>query len=49
MQRKKKLQIGLSNFRQLIDQNGYFVDKTLFIKELIDSGYHVLLMPRPRR
>ncbi|MEM0991881.1 MAG: AAA family ATPase [Bacteroidota bacterium] len=49
MQRKKKLQIGLSNFRQFIDENGYFVDKTLFVKELMDSGYHVLLMPRPRR
>ncbi|MEN0047431.1 MAG: AAA family ATPase [Bacteroidota bacterium] len=49
MQRKKNLQIGTSDFRHLIDENGYFVDKTLFIKELIDSGYHVLLMPRPRR
>lgn len=49
MQRKKRLQIGLSNFRHFIEANGYFVDKTLFIKELIDSDFHVLLMPRPRR
>ncbi|MEM8527208.1 MAG: AAA family ATPase [Bacteroidota bacterium] len=49
MRRKKNLQIGLSDFRHLIDENGYFVDKTLLIKELIDTGYHVLLMPRPRR
>jgi hypothetical protein len=49
MQRKRNLQIGTSDFRHLIDENGYFVDKTLLIKELIDSGYHVLLMPRPRR
>ncbi|MEN0051230.1 MAG: AAA family ATPase [Bacteroidota bacterium] len=49
MRRKKNLQIGISDFRHLIEENGYFVDKTLLIKELIDSGFHVLLMPRPRR
>lgn len=49
MQRKKQLQIGQSDFRNMIKANGYFVDKTLYIKELIDSAYHVLLMPRPRR
>ncbi|MEM8525968.1 MAG: AAA family ATPase [Bacteroidota bacterium] len=49
MQRKQQLQVGQSDFRNMIKANGYFVDKTLFIKELIDSGFHVLLMPRPRR
>lgn len=49
MRRKKQLQIGQSDFRNMMKANGYFVDKTLYIKELIDSGYHVLLMPRPRR
>ena len=45
----KKLIIGNSNFKSLIERNGYFVDKTLFIKELIDNEYDVVLIPRPRR
>jgi hypothetical protein len=27
----------------------YYVDKSLFIKEVIDRGAEVLLLPRPRR
>ncbi|MEM1325701.1 MAG: AAA family ATPase [Bacteroidota bacterium] len=49
MQQQKNLQIGVSDFRHLIDEGGYFVDKTLLIKELVDSGFHVSLIPRPRR
>ena len=49
MQRKKKLHIGPSDYKHIIDQNGYFVDKTPLIKEFIDSSYYILLMPRPRR
>ena len=49
MTRKKTLQIGTSNFKKLISSNAYFVDKTLFIKEIIDSSYEVMLIPRPRR
>ncbi|MFO7734682.1 MAG: AAA family ATPase, partial [bacterium] len=45
----KKLPIGISDFRDLIDDNYYFVDKSLFIKEIIDRGDKVLLIPRPRR
>lgn len=46
---RKRLKIGTSDYRKLIEDNGYFVDKTLFIKEIIDSAHEVMLIPRPRR
>ncbi|MCX6580171.1 MAG: AAA family ATPase [Candidatus Aminicenantes bacterium] len=45
----KKLPIGISDFKDIITGNYYYVDKTLFIKEIIDSGDKTLLIPRPRR
>ncbi len=45
----KKLPIGTSDFRDIVTGNYYYVDKTLFIKEVIDSGDKILLLPRPRR
>jgi hypothetical protein len=45
----KKLPIGVSDFKDMITGNYYYVDKTLFIKEIIDSGDKILLIPRPRR
>lgn len=45
----KKLPIGIDNFEELISQNYYFVDKSLLIKELLDNGAKVTLIPRPRR
>lgn len=49
MQKRKLLKIGPSDFKKLIEGNGYFVDKTLFIKEVIDNGHEVIVIPRPRR
>ena len=46
---KKALPIGISDFEKLITQDYYFVDKSLFIKEILDSGAEVTLIPRPRR
>jgi len=45
----KKLPIGVSDFKEVITENCYFVDKTFLIKELIDDGSKVVLIPRPRR
>jgi hypothetical protein len=45
----KKIPIGIDNFERIIKENYYFVDKTMFIKEIIDDGSQVLLLPRPRR
>jgi len=47
--RQKQLPVGISDFEKLITQNYYFVDKSLLIKEILDSGAEVTLIPRPRR
>ena len=46
---KKKIAIGVEDFKELIDKDGYFVDKTLMIKKLIESRAKVTLFTRPRR
>ncbi len=45
----KKLPVGISDFKKIIEEGYHYVDKTLFIKEIIDSGDTILLIPRPRR
>ncbi|MCT4507455.1 MAG: AAA family ATPase [Tepidibacter sp.] len=45
----KKIPIGISDFKKLITENYYYVDKTLFIKDIVEDGSSVILMPRPRR
>lgn len=49
MTKKKRIQKGRSDFKHIVANNGYFVDKTLLVKEFYESDDHVLLMPRPRR
>ncbi|HBL98283.1 TPA: AAA family ATPase [Candidatus Dependentiae bacterium] len=49
-QKKKKLiPIGIDDFERIVEGNYYFADKSLLIKELLDSGAVVTLIPRPRR
>lgn len=43
------LPVGVENFEDLIQTGYYFVDKTLFIRELIDMKGKVNLFTRPRR
>jgi hypothetical protein len=43
-----RLRIGSDDFKDYRDTEGYVVDKSLFIREVID-GSKVLLFPRPRR
>ncbi len=45
----KKLPIGISDFKKLIEDGYYYVDKTLFIQELTEVAGEVLLITRPRR
>ncbi len=42
------LPVGESNFRELVEKY-YYVDKTLFLKEFIDTWPKVSLFTRPRR
>ncbi len=44
-----KLPIGESDFRTIIDKKFNFVDKTLFIKDIIEDSAKVILITRPRR
>ena len=46
---KKPLPIGVEFFREFKKNDYYYVDKTLFIKELIDKKGKVNLFTRPRR
>ncbi|OOM73832.1 putative AAA-ATPase [Clostridium sp. BL-8] len=46
---KKTIQIGTSDFKELIEENNYFVDKSVLIKEFIENGAKIILTPRPRR
>jgi hypothetical protein len=43
-----KFKTGTDDFKKLLDEGGYFVDKSLLIKEVVD-GNEVILLPRPRR
>jgi len=47
----KALPIGVENFEQMVEkeQNYYYVDKTLMIRDLLDKGGYVNLFTRPRR
>jgi hypothetical protein len=46
---RKILPIGIESFEKMITGNYYYVDKTLFIKELLDNLSEVSLFLRPRR
>ena len=45
----KPLPIGVEDFKRLVDNGYYFVDKTLMIKELLENKESVNLFTRPRR
>lgn len=41
--------IGIQSYRELIEKNYFYIDKTSFIKEWWESGDAVTLIARPRR
>jgi hypothetical protein len=45
----KQLPIGFSDYKQLIERDLYYIDKTLLIEDLINFGGLVSLISRPRR
>jgi hypothetical protein len=45
----KELPIGISDFEKAITGNYYYIDKSLFIKEIIKYKAEVTLITRPRR
>ena len=46
---KKFLVIGEEGFLEMIRANRYYIDKTRFIKPLMESGSFVHVITRPRR
>ncbi|PMB01485.1 hypothetical protein CEN49_27565 [Fischerella thermalis CCMEE 5273] len=47
---KKKLPIGISDFKEIVERGEYYyVDKSLIIKDLLDHGAKSMLFTRPRR
>ena len=42
----KKLGIGYENYKEFIDGNMYYVDKTLLIRDILDKGGKVTLFTR---
>ena len=49
MKNSKTIKKGSSDFKTIIEDNGYFVDKTMLIKEFFEDSSYTLLIPRPKR
>ena len=45
---KRRLPIGIQTFRKIWQEDCYYVDKTAYIRRLLDEGTHYFLS-RPRR
>ncbi len=46
---RKKLPIGISDYKLLVSEDYYYVDKTDFIRQIVEEGSLITLLPRPRR
>ena len=45
----KKIPIGIEDFKMLISDDYFYIDKTKFIEEIMNDGALVKLFTRPRR
>ena len=45
----KKIPIGVDNFKKLIIDDYFYIDKTKFIEDIFNDGAEVKLFTRPRR
>ncbi|MBQ9200667.1 MAG: AAA family ATPase, partial [Lachnospiraceae bacterium] len=45
----KKIGIGYENYKEFIDNDMYYIDKTMLIDDIIEKGGKVTLFTRPRR
>ena len=46
---EKPMPVGFSEFKAIFDRNLYYVDKSLLIKDLLETTAQVILFTRPRR
>ena len=49
MTEKRAVPIGIEDFKEVIDKNFFFADKSLLIKEILENGAKISLFTRPRR
>lgn len=49
MKMKKRLPIGIDDFKKIIEEEYYYIDNTMLIQELKNDGAAVTLLTRPRR
>ncbi|MBR1853580.1 MAG: AAA family ATPase, partial [Lachnospiraceae bacterium] len=45
----KKIGIGYESYKEFIDNDMYYVDKTMLIRDVVEKGGKVTLFTRPRR
>ena len=45
----KKISIAVEDFKKIIEENYYYIDKTKFIEDILNDGAEVKLFCRPRR
>lgn len=46
---RKRIPIGYEDIREIMDQDMYFVDKSMLVRDLLQNGAKVTLLTRPRR
>lgn len=46
---ERRLPIGIEDFKEMIENDYYYVDKSGFVKELLDNRSEVSLFMRPHR
>ncbi len=45
----KTVPVGVEHYKKIVGEDYYYVDKTLLVKDILDSGAKVNLFTRPRR
>ena len=45
----KKIGTGYENYKEFIDEDMYYIDKTMLVKDVVEKGGKVTLFTRPRR
>ena len=46
---QKKLPLNRSDFKSIIEDDNYFIDKSMLIHHLVNGNNDIVLFPRPRR
>ncbi|MBR3317505.1 MAG: AAA family ATPase [Atopobiaceae bacterium] len=46
---RKKIGIGYEDYKRMIDDDCYYVDKTLLVRDILKQGGMATLLTRPRR